>query len=261
MEFLPLTFAWCKLIAFPAPPVSVSAAGVRPSQGRAGKLRYSAGGQPLEEGAVVCRMMAVLCLSAGVGIAAAGEADAVEKRSTAAEAESDAKTAKFQAVAAFLGEQEKKAREAGNKAVIDHVKAESQASDEGQEPPKAAPPELNKEEAAANSLLGAAYLATAKGSAAVEKRLAALRTEPAADSRKKWVHVGGTFTTTQPGEWEERAPDGATHQFKEISRTEDCIEMQHVKGTSRVRLYKDRCDVGFRPFTTFKTYYSGGWAK
>ncbi len=79
--------------------------------------------------------------------------------------------------------------------------------------------------------------------------------------RTKWVHDKGLFEMVRPGEWEETAPNGARNKFKESTRTPQYVELDDVKGASRVRLYADRCDVSFRPFTETRTFYRGKWEK
>lgn len=65
----------------------------------------------------------------------------------------------------------------------------------------------------------------------------------------------------RPGAWDETAPGGARHQFKETARTAQYVDLELVQGNTRVRLYDDRCDVSFRPFTETRTFYRGKWEK
>lgn len=79
--------------------------------------------------------------------------------------------------------------------------------------------------------------------------------------RTKWVHDRGQFEMVRPGAWDETAPGGARHQFKETARTAQYVDLELVQGNTRVRLYDDRCDVSFRPFTETRTFYRGKWEK
>jgi WD40 repeat protein len=80
---------------------------------------------------------------------------------------------------------------------------------------------------------------------------------PTRPDRSFWVHSRGSFTKIGGKDWEEKI-DQITHQFLETERTEDYIELRHKTGDTRVRLYKDKCEVRYGNGPV-RGVYQGRW--
>jgi hypothetical protein len=81
------------------------------------------------------------------------------------------------------------------------------------------------------------------------------------EQRDRWVHSRGWFQAYANGRWRE-AIGTDNHYFNELGRNDSYVELHNVvKGTTRIRLYRDRCDVAFAPAYVYKTFYGGAWAK
>ena len=94
---------------------------------------------------------------------------------------------------------------------------------------------------------------------AVEAEGAALLAPP--DPRKRWVHDAGTFARLADRSWEEVPPRGPKNTFAEVERTAEFVLLENVNGSTRVKLYADRCDVAFDANRqTYRTFYKGAWS-
>ena len=80
--------------------------------------------------------------------------------------------------------------------------------------------------------------------------------------RLVWSYQGGAFKYEENGNWVEENGDGK-FKFKEVTRTEDYIEMRDASRDCTVRLYNTAMWMkgNYGRYPDFTKYYNGKWTK
>jgi hypothetical protein len=81
-----------------------------------------------------------------------------------------------------------------------------------------------------------------------------------ADARKRWIHANGEFIQLAQDVWQEKSPNGNTYRYKEVTRTQEYVELDALNGdtTLRYRLYDDRCESGKKGGANFASLFAQG---
>ena len=200
------------------------------------------------------------------------EDDPVKVKLDKAKAAYAAEQEKFEKeIAAYFDKREEVARKSGDKKALDLIKVERAAFEERSELPASAPRTTKQRLSLARTAMERAYALAVKeytiakkddDAAAVEKELATFKQQPdPTDTRRRWVHAKGTFTSLGKGEWEEKSPDGSTYKWKETARTRDYVELQaEIFGVDyTVRLTPRSADYSSNK-GDFKPKFAGKWA-
>jgi hypothetical protein len=82
-----------------------------------------------------------------------------------------------------------------------------------------------------------------------------------AEERKTWIYEksgGGYFEKTGEKEWTEYTTD-STYTFREITRTEDYIQLYDASRKMSIRLYSDRALMAFPGSGGWLDHSTGAW--
>jgi hypothetical protein len=179
----------------------------------------------------------------------------------------------------WFDKREAEARKEGNKKLLDQIKAEREAFNEKSALPAQAPAALKTQPKTALAKVEKAYetaiaeaIKVKKDDLAtlLEKELQELKRQEklpvavvADQDRKFWVHAHGYFVKGPGRDWFEKINDGKTqpHQFIEIRRTADYIELQNViLPKVFFRIYKDKAEIqNEKNAPDFRIMYRGTW--
>jgi hypothetical protein len=223
---------------------------------------------------MTCRVLILGAILTALACASASAADPVAEKLEKAKKTYAAELEKFQKdVAASLDKREEAARKAGDKKLVDQIKAERKAFDEKGEVPSTTPKVVRQRLATARATLEKAYESAIRDytkakndteAASVEKELAVFKKEgDPSDSRRKWVHDKGSFTLQGAGMWEEKGADGNTYKWKETARTKAYVELQaEIFGVEyTARLTDSSADYRSGKETAFKKKFTGKWTE
>ena len=200
-----------------------------------------------------------------------GQDDLVASKLDKATEDYHADTTKLEETAAeWFSKQEAHYRKRGNRVGLKKIEADRNAFHSEARLPKEAPRSLRRMQAKINSKMEASYRDAMRKFTVSGNEQKAKETEKAlsgflkavSDSpiRSAWKHDKGLFEIAGPGVWKETISDGRTFAYKELTRTEDFVEIEATSGNTdvRLRLYSDHGDIGSKTNLKFKTLYRAG---
>jgi len=174
------------------------------------------------------------------------------------------------AVLDFFDKREDTARKAGNKKLVDEIKADRNKFEQSKDIPNSLPAVLKNRITKARGALESAYKRAIKEytaakqdeeATATEKELESLMSGRVTDSRKRWVHPKGEFRKINDGSWQEKSGDGTIYLYKETERTKDYVQIDAISGDVKIRyrLSDTRADMSYKPSQEYKPVFIGKW--
>ena len=185
---------------------------------------------------------------------------------------STASTEIEEAVSKWFISQEERYRLKGDRESLKRIEASREAFTSKGKLPQNLPTSLQRKQELVHNKMEAAYVLALRDftrekndnlAMDTERQLVEFRKNHQITRRQVWKHEGGVFAAIGDGIWEETdLTKGKSYRFREINRTEDFVELDAITGdtNTRVRLYDERADYGYKPTIVFKKGYEGQWS-